>query len=97
MRRRTRFTRRGHATLKSQLTHSAESVAANIVEGCGAATKKEFARFLDIAIKSATETEYHLIAARDFKLLDPDQWHHLTAETVAIRKMLYAYRQKLLA
>jgi four helix bundle protein len=91
------FTRQGHATLRSQLTRSAQSIAANIVEGCGAATKNEFARFLDIAIKSATETEYHLISARDFALLDLDQWHRLTAETVEIRKMLYAYRRKLLA
>ena len=91
------FTRLGHATLRSQLKRSAESIAANIVEGCGAATKPEFARFLYIAIKSSTETEYHLIAARDHDLLAPDQWSRFNAETVQIRKMLFAYRRKLLA
>ena len=91
------FPRQGHATLKSQITRSAGSVAANIVEGCGAATKNEFARYLDIAIKSLSETEYHLIAARDHGLLAPDSWSQLTAETIEIRKMLFGYRRKLLS
>ena len=85
------FTRLGHATLRSQLKRSAGSVAANIVEGCGAATKMEFARFLDVAIKSSTETEYHLIAARDQELLAPDQWGRLNAETSGYRSMYRAF------
>ena len=44
------FTRAGFAHLRSQLTGAAASMPANIVEGCGAATNKEFARFLDISI-----------------------------------------------
>ena len=55
-----------------------------------------FARYLDIAIKSLNETEYHLIAARDYRLLAPEPWRQLTAETIEIRKMLYGYRRKLL-
>jgi len=31
------------------------------MEGCGAATKKEFARFLDMWIKSANKTDGHLL------------------------------------
>jgi len=90
------FTRAGHANLQSQITRSVTSVPANIVEGCGAATNKEFARYLDIAIKSLSETEYHLLAAHDFGMLPPDRWQKLTAETVEIRKMLFGYRRKLL-
>jgi four helix bundle protein len=90
------FSRAGQASLESQITRSADSAAANIVEGCGAATKPEFARYLDIAIKSLTETEYHLMAARDHGLLAPDPWGQLTAETIEIRKMLHVYRRKLL-
>ncbi len=86
----------GYAALRAQLTRSASSISANIVEGCGAATQKEFARFLDIAIKSANETEHHLIEARDLELIAPDSWQRLNAETVEIRKMLYAYRRKIL-
>jgi four helix bundle protein len=49
---------------KSQLTRSTESVPANIAEGCGAATQREFARFLDSAIKSTSEIENHLLSIK---------------------------------
>ena len=90
------FTRAGFAELRSQLTRAANGMPANIVEGCGAASTKEFARFLDISIKSANETEYHLLVARDHGLISPEQWQKLTAETIEIRKMTYAYRKKVL-
>lgn len=90
------FARAGHASLRSQLTRAAESIATNIVEGCGAVTRKEFARYLDIAIKSANETEHHLITARDLNLISPDDWHRLTAETITVRKMIFGYRRKVL-
>lgn len=67
------FTRAGFANLRSQLTRSAASMPANIVEGCGAATNKELARFLDISIKSANESEYHLLVARDHGLVSPEK------------------------
>ena len=53
------------AGLRSQLTRAADSVAATIAEGCGAESPREFARFLGMSIKSASETEYHLLSARD--------------------------------
>ena len=41
------------------------SIAANIIEGRGQKTDREFARFLRIALNSTSELEYHLITARD--------------------------------
>ena len=84
------------ASLRSQLTRAADSVPATIVEGCGAASPKDFARYLDISIKSAAETEYHLLSARDRRVLVHNQWQRLSAEAVAVRRMTYAYRKKLL-
>jgi four helix bundle protein len=89
------FPRNGHAHLKAQLTRAADSIASNIVEGCGAETNKEFARFLDIAIKSANETEYHLLSARDLDVLSPEDWQRYTSETIEIRKMTFGYRKKI--
>jgi four helix bundle protein len=71
-------------------------VAANIVEGCGAASVREFARFLDMSIKSASETEYHLLSARDRRALVDRRWSRLSSEVVEIRRMTYAYRKRLL-
>ncbi|MFI5229111.1 MAG: four helix bundle protein [Gemmatimonadales bacterium] len=91
-----RFAAAGHAGFRAQLTRAADSIATNIVEGCGSSTQKEFARYLDIAIKSANETEHHLLVAHDLHLVAQADWQRHTAETVAIRKMIYTYRMKIL-
>ncbi|MDB4877372.1 MAG: hypothetical protein JWM41_3818 [Gemmatimonadetes bacterium] len=91
-----RFPRSGFGNLRSQLERATDSIATNIVEGCGAATQKEFARYLDISIKSANETEHHLLAARDRDALPAEGWQPLTAELIEIRRMLYSLRKKVL-
>ena len=90
------FTRAGAPRLRAQLTSAADSIAENIVEGCGAASNKDFARFLDMSIKSANETEHHLLNARDRVLISPDEWQKSSAETIEVRKMIYSYRLKVL-
>jgi four helix bundle protein len=84
------------SSLRSQLTRAADSVAATIVEGCGASSPREFARFLDMSIKSASETEYHLLSARDRRALSDQVWQQLSGEVEQIRRMTYAYRKRLL-
>ena len=91
------FTRAGASRLRAQLTATADSIAENIVEGCGAASNKDFARFLDMSIKSANEAEYHLLRARDRVLISPDQWQKYSGETIEVRKMVYSYRLRVLA
>jgi four helix bundle protein len=92
-----RFPRTGHASIRSQITRAAESIATNIVEGCGTATQPEFARFLDIAIKSTSELEYHLLLARDYGILASDSWNAHSSEANQLRRMLYALRARVLA
>jgi four helix bundle protein len=82
------FPRRGYTSLKSQIIDAAESVPFNIVEGCGADSNKEFARYLGISIKSTMELEAVL------SLLD---WQRLTRETIEIRRMLWGLRKRVLA
>src|SRR5689334_21880310 len=86
------FGRQGHAKLRAQLTSSVHSIATNIVEGCGAVTHREFARYLDISIKSSNETEYHLLTSRDLQLISRADWQRYTTETIEVRKMIYVYR-----
>ena len=90
-------TGREFVSLKSQLGRAADSIATNIVEGCGAASQREFARYLDIAIKSANETEYHLIAAADRGAVDAGEATVLGAEVIEIRRMTYGLRKRILA
>ena len=84
--------RDGSAEFKDQLVSAAESIPSNIVEGCGAASNKELARFLDISIKSAFEVDYRLELAKDYEYITEDEWEELYAEVVVIRKMVYRFR-----
>jgi four helix bundle protein len=91
-----RFPRTGYASLKSQMTRAAESIAFNIVEGCGSSSQKELARFLDISIKSASELDYQLVLARDYGVLVDDEWKALSEATIDLRRMLCGLRAKVL-
>jgi four helix bundle protein len=90
------FPPRGFASLKQQLTDAADSVAANIVEGAASDTNPEFARFLNIALKSAAETEYWLQLARDTGALHVVRWRALSTETVEIKRMISGLRRRVM-
>jgi four helix bundle protein len=77
-----------YTSLRSQLIRSASSVAANIVEGAGQESRREFARFLRYALNSVSELEYHLLTARDFQVMSPEHFTPLASETTEIRRML---------
>src|SRR5438128_1985058 len=53
-----RFPRDELYGLTSQIRRSAASVCANIAEGCGRSSRRDFARFLHVAQGSASELEY---------------------------------------
>lgn len=97
VRRTTHRFRRADSALRLQTIRAAESIPSNIVEGCYRATRKEFARFLDISIRSAGELEYHLQLAHDHALIPPDRWQSLTADTCEVRRMLVGLRRRLLS
>lgn len=59
--------------LTSQLRRSSGFIPANIAEGCGRNGNHDFARFMQIAMGSACELEYHLLLARDLKYVDPKE------------------------
>ena len=91
-----RFPRSGYAELKAQIVSAAESVVINIIEGCGASSQKDFARFLDISIKSAMELEGELELARGYGILPEADWLARQAEIIETRQMLHALRKKVL-
>ena len=59
-----RFPRTELYGLTSQIRRACVSIPANIAEGCGRGGDPELGRFLQIAMGSASELEYHLLLAR---------------------------------
>lgn len=74
--------------LTSQLRRASVSVSANIAEGCGRDTKVEFARFLDIAMGSASEVEYLLLLANDLNYIEKDEYDTAAAQVTEVKRML---------
>ena len=83
--------------LTSQMRRSSVSIPANIAEGCGRVTDADFARFLQMAMGSASELEYHLLLAHDLSFLDQPQYEQLNSELTEIKRMLNSFIQKLKA
>lgn len=86
---------RDSGALRSQLRRSVASIAANIAEGAGQATNAQFARFLQIAIASASESLNHLAKARGLRLFDQQTCDHMFEELQAIRAMCIKLSQLL--
>jgi four helix bundle protein len=83
--------------LTSQVRRSATSIPTNVAEGCGRSGEAELARFLNIAMGSASELEYQLLLARDLKLLDSDEHQSLSGDVIEVKRMLTSLVQKLKA
>lgn len=83
--------------LTSQTRRCAASIAANIAEGCGRDGRAELGRFLQIAMGSASELEFHLLLARDLGLLSTGDFSRLSEQVVEVKRMLTALWQKLRA
>jgi|SRR5579863_8106805 len=79
--------------LTSQLRRSAASIGANIAEGSGRRSNNEICRFLQIARGSASETEYHILLARDLKLLGEEEFQRLWSQADEVQRMLTALIQ----
>ena len=91
----TTFPREELYGLSSQLRRCSASIPANVAEGCGRNSDPDFARFCSIAMGSASELEYHLLLAKDLKLLNLKDHADLSDRAIELRRMLNALRQKL--
>jgi len=71
------------------------SIPANIVEGRRQKSEKEFARFLNIALNSGVELEYHLILAHDLQVLAVADTDALVSEAIEVGKMIHGLLRRL--
>jgi len=83
--------------LTGQIRRSCVSIPANIAEGCGRNGDAELARFLQIAMGSASELEYHILLAHDIGLLSNVSYEQLSLDTTEVKRMLASFIQTLKA
>ena len=74
--------------LTSQIRRAGSSIPANIAEGCGRNSDADFARFLQIAMGSASELEYHLLLAKDLGMLSESGYTMVEANVTEVKRML---------
>ena len=82
--------KRAYWVVTDQLIRSATSIGANIIEGKSASSKKDFAHYYEIALKSANETKYWPGLMRDALDTDKDTVSKLMKEADELAKILAA-------
>ena len=87
---------KSNSGMVSQIRRAATSIPANIAEGAAADSRKEFGRFLKIAIASASELENHLLFCRDAGFAPRAEVESRLAENTQIRKMLFGLLKRVL-
>jgi four helix bundle protein len=81
--------------MTSQIRRAAASIPANIAEGYGRASRREYVQFLRIAIGSCNELETHLLLAVRVGLCEAEAVRPLLDGTDAIGRMLRSLMEKL--
>ena len=84
-----------NASLRSQIIRASMSIPANIVEGREQKSDAEFCRFLRYALSSTSELEYHMIIARDIKVIKASQFVEILTPLKEVRMMLFGLLKRL--
>ena len=64
--------------ITSQIRRAAYGVAANIVEGSARDSKKDYLRFLTVAMSSLKEVEYFLLLSMDLGYLESESFEEIS-------------------
>ncbi|AZI67237.1 four helix bundle protein [Kaistella daneshvariae] len=89
------FPKEEQFNITSQLRRACASIPTNISEGCGRNSDKEFNQFLNIALGSASETEYLIILSQDLNLLNLETATELLQKVNHIKSKIFKLKEKL--
>jgi four helix bundle protein len=89
--------RRDSSGIVGQIRRASLSISANIAEGCGRESSADLAKFLQIAVGSASEVESHLQFLLGTGLLSSTDFDQYQSEVVQIRRMLIGLLKKVRA
>lgn len=89
------FPREEQFGLTANLRRAATSIALNIAEGSGRGTKKEFVRFLDIAIGSLFETVASFLIAQNLGYVRADDLAQVRREGELLARKINSFKRSL--
>ena len=81
-------------SLANQFRRCVSVIPANIAEGCGKNSQKDFGNFLNIALDSANEAEYFLLLSKDLDCLPGEELLTLNDNINEIKAMLISLIHK---
>src|SRR6185503_184380 len=81
--------------LRSQIQRASVSIMANIAEGFGRRSDKEFANFLNMAHGSAAEVQSHLYVALDLAYIPQQTFDKLNGLLIEVSRMTLVLAQHL--
>lgn len=71
------------------------SIMANIAEGFGRRSKKEFSNFLNMAHGSAAEVQCHLYVALDLQYINEGDFQTIYGKTEEVSRMIQGFMKYL--
>ncbi len=86
---------RRYPALASQIRRAVSAIPANIAEGSGHASQAQFNRYLEIAITSSHEAQYHLLLAKDLEAVTATEFAHLEARLSEVQAKLVLLRKRI--
>lgn len=76
--------------LRRQIRRSCTSIMANIAEGQGRRSDKDFANFLNMSLGSVAETKSHIYLALDLGYLEHSQFQEIYQSLDEIGRMVFS-------
>lgn len=82
--------------LRDQIRRASVSAMTNIAEGFDCESKKEFARFLEIARRSSVEVQSLLFVAVDVHYINNEQFQAYYAQANKVRRLIGVLRHSII-
>jgi four helix bundle protein len=82
--------------LVSQIQRASVSIPANIAEGSGKSSDKDFSRYLEMAISSAFELETLFLVSYDLGLISSKKNSDILLLIQEIQKMIYVFKKNII-